>query len=241
MLNQAILLNMNIGKKEMGTAIGLYILLAVWYIFFNNTLYFTAPLFLIGFVACSVYEIKAINKVFYTSFFDDEGALYMALPLSAKDMVMGKSIIISTFLWIGSWLVYLGMFLAVVFAGTNLSAIIENLSLFMPTLGQSSLETAITFALFPLYSFIECFFHSILLLTIFITLGLKKWKLFFCWLGAIALFLPIGLCVEFFNKQLEAVAYGSAIVEVITGAVYLIVSYYAVKKCVQALEERYDV
>ena len=242
MLNQAILLNINIGKKEMSTAIGLYIVIALYFVFFSRTLFFpVALLILIGFVAATVLEIKAINKVCYASLFDAEGTLYMTIPISAKNMVLGKVLTISTFLLIESWILYFGLILATLLSGSDVFVTLNDFSFFLPTLGESSLETVITFALFPLSSFLENFFQSAILLTTFVTLGLRKKKLFFCWVVAIVIFTPFGLATQFITDQLEDMAYGSAIAAILCNLIYIAASYFALKKCVRELEERYDV
>lgn len=226
----------------MSTAIGLYIVIAIYFIFFSRSLFFpVALLVLIGFVAATVLEIKAINNVFYRSFFDNEGALYMTLPFSAKNMVLGKALTISTFLLIESWILYFGLTLSALLAGTDISVILDDFSGFLPSLGESSLEAVITFALFPLSSFLENFFQSVILLTTFVTLGIKKRKLFFCWVIAIVMFIPFGMATLFINDQLEGMPYGSAIAVILCNVIYIAASYFALKKCIKGLEQRYDV
>lgn len=165
----------------------------------------------------------------------------MTIPVSAKNMVLGKVLTISTFLVIESGILYLGLTLSALFAGTDVLVILDSFSGLMPTLGGSSLETVITFALFPLSSFMENFFQSAILLTTFVTLGLRKRKLFFCWVVAIVIFTPFGLATQFITDQLEDIAYGSAIAAILCNLIYIAASYFALKKCVRELEERYDV
>ncbi len=242
MLNQAILLNINIGKKEMSTALGLYIIITIYLIFFSFSLLFPVVLLLlIGFVAATVLELKAINKVCYASLFDAEGTLYMTIPLSTKNMVLGKVLTISTFLLIESWILYFGLILAALLSGTDVFVTLNDFSFFLPALGESSFETVITFALFPLSCFLENFFQSAILLTTFVTLGLRKRKLFFCWVAAIAMLIPFSLATQFITEQLEGIPYGSAISVILCNVIYIAASYFALKKCVRELEQRYDV
>lgn len=106
MLKKSVLINLSIGGGDFSKAIG--ILLSIWVLSMFCMATGNPSLFLFvipGSVAVLVYSIRGMNKIFNSSLFSETGAFYMALPLSSREIVLGK-IIASAFFTSGCMMVF---------------------------------------------------------------------------------------------------------------------------------------
>lgn len=241
MLNKSILLNIQIGGKTMSTALGLCILESFILCFFSNTLFQSGWLYIICSIAMFVYSIKSINKVFYTSLFDDEGALYMSLPVSAKDMMLGKALTIAGFLFIELMVFSLALALPLTIGAPNAETALSNLSDFVQPSGNSTGEVVVAFAMYPLVQFIEIAFQSVILLSTFVTLGTKKKKLLLCWIVAILLLFAFGAGDLLLAKLCANLTYGTTLAKILSSLAYILIGRVAIKKSIRCLEQHYQV
>lgn len=240
MLNKSILLNIQIGGKTMSTALGLCILESFILCFFSQTLLMIGLVYILAYAAVFVYSIKSINKVFYTSLFDDEGTFYMALPVSAKDMMLGKAFSIAGFLFIEFMLFNLALVFPLTIGAPNAETALSNLSDFVQPSGNSTGEVVVAFAMYPLVQFIEIAFQSVILLSTFVTLGTKKKKLLLCWIVAILLLFAFGVGDLLLANLCASLTYGTTLAKILSSLAYVLIGWAAIKKSIHCLEQHYQ-
>jgi len=241
MLNKAILLNIQIGSKQMGTALGLAIIESFFLCFFSNTMMLTGSLYIFCYGVVILYSIKGINRVFYTSFFDDDGTLYMTLPVPAKDMILGKLFTVAGFLFIQGILFHLALMLPLTLGSPNAETALSNLSLFVEPSGYTTSEITLAFTMYPPIQFIEICFQCSILLTTFITLGARKKRLLLCWIAAVFLLLLFGAGDVLISKLFADATYGTVLAKILCSVVYIFISWICVKKSIRDLEEKLNI
>lgn len=242
MLNKAILLNLNIAKNDM--SIVLWLLIIFLFIFVASLSSIFSPgiwLLLIALVIYSVFYIRIINKVFFTSFFDDEGMMYMTLPIPAKDMIIGKILAVSGFSTVVQLVFYGGITGAIMLSEMNTDILMTALSNELPSLTGTQIETSIVFALLPVATFVSSLFSSAFILAIFLRFGLHKKKLLPCWIMYLMIVAILNLGLEQLGKFLENITLGVVVDSLIQILIYLAFTFLLVKFSVKNLEERYDV
>ena len=242
MLNKAILLNLRIGKKDMDAGLGVILAMMFLYLVTANSLFFPSTIFLlIAVIVYQVFYIKVVNKVCFSSFFDDEGIMYMTLPIPAKTMILGKIFAVSFFETMASFLLLGGIILALFLTGVSFDAFMTAFAVNLPSLQGGQMETTIAFGLIPLSVFVASVFSSALVLTIFLKFGMKKKKLLPCWIVYFLLHGAFNLAIEQMEKLLEDVTFGIVINDCMSLVIYLLLSVLLVRYCVKCLSERYDV
>lgn len=242
MLNKAILLNLHIAQGDMRTLLGLSIT-ALVLMFAGMAGMFFLSIFLVPIILICyfIFYIRIANKVFFHSFFDDAGAMYMTLPIPAKDMVLGKVLAVSGYMTLIQLLLLAGVIAEmVIFKGSNYD-LLTALTGDMELLTGTPAEVASVFGLFPVSAFTSCLFSSSFLLAFFLNLGMKKKKLLTCWIAYGVVNGVLGSGLDQLAKLFEDVSFGSAINTCISSVVYLSITVVLIRYCVKQLEEKYDV
>jgi len=242
MLNKAILLNLNIAKNDMSIVLWLLIIFLFIFVASLNSIFFPGIwLLLIALIIYSVFYIRIINKVFFTSFFDDEGMMYMTLPIPAKDMILGKILAVSGFSTVVQLVFYGGITGSIMLSEMNTDILMTTLSNELPSLTGTQIETSIVFALLPVATFVSSLFSSAFILAIFLRFGLQKKKLLPCWIMYLMIVTILNLGLEQLGKFLENITLGVVVDSLIQILIYLAFTFFLVKFSVKNLEERYDV
>lgn len=242
MLNKSILLNIRIAKNDMGTAIGLLLLDFVLYLIASNSIFFFSGwLILAALIIYSIFFIRVVNRVFFRSFFDDEGMLYMTLPLSAQQTVLGKILAVAGFATMMEFLILGSLMIILFFSGASVDSLLNALSAELPSLNGTKLEVSIVFGLIPLSTFTGSLFSASFILAVFLKFGLQKKKLLPCWIIYLVISTLINFGLEQVGKLFEGITLGVVIKYVIEIIFYLGVTYLLIKYSVKNLEERYDV
>lgn len=243
MLNKSILLNLRMIKSDMGTAVGLMIICAVLYMFASGSIFFPGGtvVLLATLLVYIIFYIRVVNKICFRSFFDDEGSMYMTLPISAKETVLGKVLTIAGFSTFMQVLLIAGMMLFLFFTGVSTDSLLSSLAADLPPLDESRLETSIAFGLMPISVFASCLFSATLILTVFLKLGLQKKKLLPCWIIYFIISKAVIFVIEQIGKLFDDISLGIVLDEMIGILFYLVITSLLVKYCVKNLEERYDV
>jgi len=242
MLNKSILLNLGIAKDDMVTLLGLSVSFMVLALFGVAIEFLPAILLLfIGLICYIVFYVRVVNKVFFRSFFEEEGTMYMTLPISAENMVWGKALAVSGYFTVVQLVLLTGMIAGLFIIGWKLGFTIEDLqaSVFneLLSLGGTPVEMALTFGLMPLSIFAVSFFSASFILAIFLKFGMKKIKLLPCWLiyflifGIVSTILDqviIGLLVEsIFDFAVSAAA---------AVLIHLAAGWFLVRYCIKQLK-----
>lgn len=232
MLNKSILLNLNLAKNDMSAAIYISIVFIVIYFIAANSFVPTSLFLLVAIVFYAVFFVRVLNKVFFTSFFGDEGMMYMTLPLSAKDTVLGKVLAVAGFLTMSQFVLFGGIILAMFLIGLDLND-------FMATTvsDTSAVETAFAFGLVPIVVFCSSLFTSAFMLAIFLRFGLQKKKLLPCWIIYLVMMTILGQL----EKILEDVTFRVVVDSLVGIIIYLGVTFLLIKYSIKNLEERYNV
>ena len=96
MLNKSILLNLRMAKNDMGILMGVLICFLVLLLIGINSFAFPVMGCLsIYLIARIVIYIRVVNKVFFQGFIEQEGTMYMTLPIPARDMILGIMLTVS--------------------------------------------------------------------------------------------------------------------------------------------------
>lgn len=242
MLNKSILLNLRIAKSDMSTLLGLTVTALVLLMAGMGGMFFLSlfiiPVILICYI---IFDIRISNKIFFHSFFDDEGTMYMTLPIPARDVVLGKVLAVAGYMTLMQALLIMGMLaIIVVFKGSNYD-LLTTLTRDITLLEGSPAEVAVVFGMYPVSTFISCLFSSAFLLAIFLKVGMKKKNLLFCWAvyGVVWGILNSGL--EQIGKQFGELTFGSAIDALVHSVIYLAAALFLIRYSIRVLEEKYNV
>lgn len=242
MLNKSILLNLNMVKQDMGTLAGVLICFLVILLIGINSFAFPAlGCLAIYLVVRLVMFIRIINKVFFYSFFDQEGTMYMTLPIPAKDMVLGKILATSGYFFLIDIFFIIGSFLIVLITGGNAQDFLTSLSGDLPSLEGSPLELTLAFGLLPFSVFADTVTFSALTLSIFLKFGLQKKKLVLCWIIYGIVQVVLSFLLEQASELLSTISFGAAIDSGVEIIFYLGLTYVLVRYCINCLEKNYQV
>lgn len=162
MLKKAVILNMEIGRKDFTTALYCAIVFGIIGVIGMSAIVGFFVL-LIGFVVELIFVYKGLIAIFYKSFFEEDGSLYMTLPLSERDMVLGK--IIAATLWAELVSLVQLVFLAAALLTINLHGFDFLYSLVKPYLesGMPPLGIGLVMSLIPLnLTILQVFTYAIL-------------------------------------------------------------------------------
>lgn len=226
----------------MGTLAGVLIAFLVLLLIGINS--FAFPIlgcFSIYLVARFVINIRIINKVYFYSFFDQEGTMYMTLPISAKDMVLGKILSTSGYFFLIDILFILGTFSVVFITVGDANKLLDSLADNLPSLAGSKIELALAFGLLPLSTFASSICLSTIMLSIFLKSGLQKKKLVLCWIIYGVISSALSYLFEQSSEILSKISFGAVIDSSIEITVYLGVTYLLLRYCVNCLEKKYQV
>lgn len=242
MLNKSVLLNLRIAKSDMSTFLGLSIVFLVLMLIGMRSM-FLMPTFvvLIALVCYIVFYIRIVNKVFFTSFFDDEGTMYMTLPIPAKDVVMGKVLAVSCYITLIYLLLMVGLYAELILTQGNHYDLLTSLTGDMTLIEGSPAELAMVFGLFPISTFASSLFNSSFILAIFLKMGMKKQKLLTSWIVYGVVRTVLSSILEQVGKLFGEMAFGSAIETLLSTAVYLAAAWFFMQYCIRQLEEKYSV
>lgn len=242
MLNKSILLNLRIAKNDMATFLGLCITYIVLTLASLGGMFFLSFLLLpVGLVCYIVFYIRIANKVFFTSFFDDEGAMYMTLPISARDMVLGKVLAVSGFMTTILILLMTGLLAALFLTQGNSYDLLTALTEEMTLLEGSAPELALAFGLYPINTFSASLFCSSCLLAIFLKVGMKKKSRILCWVAYVIIFGIVNLGLDQIATVMGNLSFGSVISTLLSTVFYFGAAGLLIRYSVKNLEERYNV
>ena len=237
MLNKSILLNLQIAKSDMGTLLGITISCMVLYLIAASALFLPALMFLlVALVLYIIFYIRIVNKLFFHSFFDEEGILYMTLPISAKDMVWSKILAVAGYTTLIQLLLLAGIVGGAFTAGVNAGDLLYTLSSSIPSLDGTPVETALALGLLPLHTLAAALFSSSFLLAVFLKVAMKRKKLLPCWIIYWIVNGLLNLGVEQISGDGTA-SLGAMIISIL---VYMMIFALCARYCVKCLEERYN-
>lgn len=242
MLNKSILLNLNMVKNDMATLIGVLITVLVLLLIGMNSFTFPAVGCLsIFFVTRLVMFIRINNKVFFYSFFDQEGTMYMTLPISAKNMVLGKILSTSGYFFLIDILFIIGTFSVILITGGEADELLDSLAGNLPSLAGSKIELALAFGLLPLSTLASSICLSTLMLSVFLKFGLQKKKLVLCWIIYGVISATLSYLFEQTSEMLSKISFGAVIDSSIEIIGYFGIAYLLLRYCVKCLEKNYQV
>lgn len=242
MLNKSILLNLRMAKNDMGILMGVLICFLVLLLIGINSFAFPVMGCLsIYLIARIVIYIRVINKVFFQGFFEQEGTMYMTLPIPARDMILGKMLTVSGCFFLIDMLYIISTFSVILLTGGDADALLTSMANNLPSLEGSRMELALAFGLLPLWSFASTLASSGLLLSIFLKFGLQKKKLFFCWIVYGIVLGLLSFLLDQFSGILEKLSFGAAIDSVLEIAIYLGLAYALMQYCINCLEKKFQV
>jgi len=240
MLNKSVLLNLRIAKSDMSTFLGLCITFLVLMLAGMGGMFFL-PVFvvLIALVCYIVFYIRIANKVFFTSFFDNESTMYMTLPISAKDMVLGKVLAVSGYMTLIYLLLLVVLYAELILMQGNHYDLLTSLTGDMTLVEGTPAELAMVSGLFPVSAFSASLFNSSFLLAIFLKMGMKKQKLFTSWIVYGIVRTGLNSLLEQIGKLFREIAFGAAIETLLSTLVYFAAAWFLIQYCTKNLEEKY--
>lgn len=237
MLNKSILLNLNIAKNDMSALLGLTITCMVLYVVCASALLFPALLFLLAaLILYFVFFIRIANKVCFRSFFDEEGIMYMTLPIPAKEMVLSKVLAVGGCMALVQIILVTGSVAGAFAAGGNAQDFITTLVTDLPAMDGTPLKMALAFALMPLQTLAACLFSASFILAVFLKIGMKKKRLVPCWI----IYWAGNALLNWGLEQAMAKIAGSSLYTFISFIVYFLLLCLLVRYCVKSLEENYN-
>ena len=242
MLNKSILLNLHIAKNDMGALFGVCVTCLVLTLMGLGGMFFLWLLLLPVLLVCNIiFYVRIVNKVFFRSFFDEEGTMYMTLPVSAKDMVLGKILAVTGYMTFIQIVLLGGMITALAVFGEDVTGLVSTLAEdFLLTKGTPA-EMAVFLGILPLSIFLTTLFSSSFLLTVFLKMGMRKTKLLVCWIIYGVTYTALTFVLGQAGKLFEGISFGTAIDSCLGSAVYLVISVVLIRYCVKQLEEKYSV
>lgn len=246
MLSKAIKLNLKIGASDFSKAIFFTVAGCIFMIISASSIFgsiISAAIFLIGTLVSFVFAVKGLNKIFSSSLFNDEGAFYMALPLSEKEIIWSKIIAASLYMLILGLSSLVIALIGLFSLGMDSSALGMELMRKYFDANLPSLHIGILMGLQPLRLLLQQLLFCSFAMAALLFCGLiRPGKLsVIAWLVIYFINNVVSKVVELIYDKLLGTGFNYFLLEGVLDALYVLGIFALVAYCIKTLATKYNV
>lgn len=244
MLQKSVLINLSIGYGDFSKAMGAVLIgwiISIICIMTNNPA--GSLLIAVGALAGLVYCIRGMNKIFNTSLFSETGAFYMVLPLSSRELALGKILAAAFFNFGCTMIFFLMSVLAVLLCGIDAAQIGD--MMFSDYLSTELPPDAIALliGLFPLKSLLQELAFCAFAMAVLLAFNLLKpnRRNGILWLVIFAADWMISKGLSLLTNLLIQSGFNRFVLEGLVDFFYVSVFLLLLAYCVKALRTKYNI
>lgn len=243
MLKKSIFINLSIGYGDFSKAMGLILISCILSIVCMAAYNPAAGILLLaGILVGLIYCLRGMNKIFNTSLYSEVSSFYMVLPLSSREIVLGKIIAAAFFNFGCTMILFLMPMITVWIYGADGSYVTDILfsDYLSPNLPPKIV--AVLTGLLPLKALLHQMAFCAFAMTVLLTSNLLKpgRQNIAPWLAVFAIDQVVSQGLKFMTELLPKTA-GPFLSEGLVDCIYIALFLFLFSYCVKTLRTKYDI